>query len=90
MLGRVGVGKGLNIKGKSAQKNRLSGFVPFLQITDNEHKKEVLAARARSDPATPGPPLLLIADLATPGPTLLLMLTTLPSLLTLPWRRALR
>jgi len=41
MLGRVGVGKGLNIKGKSAQKNRLSGFVPFLQITDNEHKKEV-------------------------------------------------
>jgi hypothetical protein len=41
MLGRVGVGKGLNIKGKSAQKNRLSGFVPFLQISNNDHKKEV-------------------------------------------------
>jgi len=41
MLGRVGVGKGLNIKGKSAQKNRLSGFVPFLQISDNEHKKDI-------------------------------------------------
>ena len=41
MLGRVGVGKGLNIKGKSAQKNRLSGFVPFLQISNNDHKKDV-------------------------------------------------
>ena len=41
MLGRVGVGKGLNIKGKSAKKNRLSGFVPFLQISDNLHKKDV-------------------------------------------------
>ena len=41
MLGRVGVGKGLNIKGKSAQKNRLSGFVPFLQISNNDHKKLV-------------------------------------------------
>ena len=37
-LGRVGVGKGLNIKGKSAQKNQLSGFVPYLQINDNDHK----------------------------------------------------
>ena len=41
MLGRVGVGKGLNIKGKSAQKNRLSGFVPFLQISDNRHKSQI-------------------------------------------------
>lgn len=41
MLGRVGVGKGLNIKGKSAKKNRLSGFVPFLQISDNSHKCQV-------------------------------------------------
>jgi len=41
MLGRVGVGKGLNIKGKSAKKNRLSGFVPFLQIHDNNHKSAV-------------------------------------------------
>ena len=41
MLGRVGVGKGLNIKGKSAKKNRLSGFVPFCQISKNEHKKDL-------------------------------------------------
>ncbi len=41
MLGRVGVGKGLNVKGKSAKKNRLSGFVPFLQINDNAHKREI-------------------------------------------------
>ena len=38
MLGQVGVGKGLNIKGKSAKKNKLSGFVPFCQISRNEHK----------------------------------------------------
>lgn len=44
MLGGVGVGKGLNIKGKSAQKNRLSGFVPFLQIHNNDHKKDVEAS----------------------------------------------
>ena len=41
MVGRVGVGKGLNVKGKSAKKNRLSGFVPFVQISDNAHKSEV-------------------------------------------------
>jgi len=41
MLGRIGVGKGLNIKGKSAKKNRLSGFVPFLQISDNKHKSQI-------------------------------------------------
>ena len=41
MLGRVGVGKGLNIKGKSAQMNRLSGFVPFLQISNNDHKDKI-------------------------------------------------
>ena len=41
MLGTVAVGKGLNIKGKSAKKNRLSGFVPFSQISDNAHKKYV-------------------------------------------------
>jgi len=34
-----GCGKGLNVKGKSAQKGPLSGFVPFLQISNNEHKK---------------------------------------------------
>ncbi|CAJ1407662.1 unnamed protein product [Effrenium voratum] len=41
MHGKVGVGKGLNVKGKSAKKNRLSGFVPFVQISDNEHKREL-------------------------------------------------
>ena len=43
MLGRVGTGKGLNIKGKSAKKNRLSGFVPFMQISKNEDKAAVEA-----------------------------------------------
>ena len=39
MLGRVGVGKGPNIKGKCARKNRLSGYVPFCQISINEDKE---------------------------------------------------
>eukprot|EP00929_Paragymnodinium_shiwhaense_P023222 TRINITY_DN14595_c2_g4_i1.p1 TRINITY_DN14595_c2_g4~~TRINITY_DN14595_c2_g4_i1.p1 ORF type:complete len:1302 (-),score=284.36 TRINITY_DN14595_c2_g4_i1:71-3976(-) len=38
MLGGQAVGKGLNVKGKSAKKNRLSGFVPFVQISNNDHK----------------------------------------------------
>eukprot|EP00928_Gymnodinium_smaydae_P045324 TRINITY_DN30231_c0_g3_i1.p1 TRINITY_DN30231_c0_g3~~TRINITY_DN30231_c0_g3_i1.p1 ORF type:complete len:964 (+),score=139.18 TRINITY_DN30231_c0_g3_i1:77-2893(+) len=38
MLNSVAVGKGLNVKGKSAKSNRLSGFVPFLQISENCHK----------------------------------------------------
>ena len=55
MLGRVGVGKGLNIKGKSAQKNRLSGFVPFLQIHDNSHKPLVEASPAEAEEALRAP-----------------------------------
>jgi len=39
MISGEAVGKGLNIKGKSAKKNRLSGLVPFLQISNNLHKK---------------------------------------------------
>jgi len=35
------VGKGLNVKGKSAKKGCLSGFVPFVQISDNKHKSMV-------------------------------------------------
>jgi hypothetical protein len=31
----------LNVKGKSSKKNRLSGFVPFLQIHENEDKQLV-------------------------------------------------
>lgn len=40
MLGE-GVGKGLDIKGKSAKKGYLSGFVPFLQIHEEAHKKDI-------------------------------------------------
>merc|ERR1719498_1775578 len=41
MLSGDAVGKGLNVKGKSAKKGRLSGYVPFLQIHDNSYKKDV-------------------------------------------------
>lgn len=41
MLSGVAVGKGLNVKGKSAKKNRLSGYVPFLQISSNAHKNAI-------------------------------------------------
>lgn len=41
MLSAEGVGKGLNVKGKSAKKGVLSGFVPFLQISDNNHKDKI-------------------------------------------------
>ena len=44
MLGNTAVGKGLNIKGKSAKKNRLSGFVPFCQISKNEDRKQLEAS----------------------------------------------
>lgn len=48
MLNGVAVGKGLNVKGKSAKKNRLSGFVPFLQISDNEHKYKIEASSPKA------------------------------------------
>eukprot|EP00929_Paragymnodinium_shiwhaense_P034162 TRINITY_DN18628_c0_g1_i1.p1 TRINITY_DN18628_c0_g1~~TRINITY_DN18628_c0_g1_i1.p1 ORF type:complete len:805 (+),score=184.62 TRINITY_DN18628_c0_g1_i1:128-2542(+) len=38
MLNGAGVGKGLNVKGKSAKEGCLSGFVPFVQVSDNKHK----------------------------------------------------
>ncbi|CAJ1367601.1 unnamed protein product [Effrenium voratum] len=41
MLSGAAVGKGLNVKGKSAKKGVLSGFVPFVQISENEHKKVI-------------------------------------------------
>jgi len=41
MIMGLGVGKGLDIKGKSAKQGVLSGFVPFVQIHDNNHKKEL-------------------------------------------------
>jgi len=40
MLGEA-VGKGLDIKGKSAKRGKLSGFVPFLQIGENKHKSKI-------------------------------------------------
>ena len=40
MQGRA-TGKGLNVKGKSARKGELSGFVPFLQISKDAHKTVV-------------------------------------------------
>lgn len=41
ILEGIAVGKGLNVKGKSAKKGILSGFVPFLQIHDNIHKLDL-------------------------------------------------
>lgn len=41
MLSGTAVGKGLNVKGKSAKKGILSGYVPFVQISDNKHKPMV-------------------------------------------------
>jgi hypothetical protein len=41
MLTRVAVGKGLNVKGKSSKAQHLKGFVPFLQISNNDHKVEI-------------------------------------------------
>lgn len=48
MLSGDAVGKGLNVKGKSAKKGVLSGFVPFLQISDNEHKEHIEASPSGS------------------------------------------
>ena len=41
MMRGEGVGKGLEIKGKSAKEGDLSGFIPFLQIHEEEHKKGI-------------------------------------------------
>jgi len=41
MLSGAAVGKGLNVKGKSAKKGVLSGFVPFVQISENAHKSVI-------------------------------------------------
>jgi len=41
MMTGEGTGKGLDVKGKSAKKGKLAGFVPFLQIHEEEHKKKV-------------------------------------------------
>jgi len=41
MLSGNAVGKGLNVKGKSAKQGILSGFVPYCQISDNNHKSMI-------------------------------------------------
>ena len=41
MLEGRATGKGLNVKGKSARQGELSGFVPFLQISEEAHKHKV-------------------------------------------------
>jgi len=41
MVTGEGAGKGLDVKGKSAKEGILSGFIPFLQIHEEKHKKEV-------------------------------------------------
>mmetsp|Transcript_28719 Transcript_28719/g.32843 ORF Transcript_28719/g.32843 Transcript_28719/m.32843 type:complete len:825 (+) Transcript_28719:89-2563(+) len=43
-----GVGKGLDIKGKSAKKGHLSGFVPFMQIYEEQHKSQIRTLSKRS------------------------------------------
>lgn len=46
MLSGYAVGKGLNVKGKSAKRGRQSGFVPFLQISNNSDKELLEPAKA--------------------------------------------
>ena len=41
MMRGHGVGKGLDIKGKSAKKGKLSAYVPFLQIHQDDHKTKI-------------------------------------------------
>jgi len=41
MMKGEGTGKGLDIKGKSAKKGKLSAYVPFLQIHEDKHKKKI-------------------------------------------------
>ena len=48
MMVGEGVGKGLDIKGKSAKRGKLSAFVPFLQITHEDHKHKIRALHKNS------------------------------------------
>jgi len=42
MMEGTGVGKGLDIKGKSAKQGLLSAFVPFLQISEEKDKAKIM------------------------------------------------
>ena len=46
MMNGQATGKGLNVKGKSAKKGVLSGYVPFLQIAEEAHKAKVTTCPA--------------------------------------------
>ena len=48
MMTGVATGKGLNVKGKSAKTGVLSGFVPFLQISEEADKARVRTIDAAS------------------------------------------
>jgi len=41
MMVGEGAGKGLEVKGKSAKRGKLSGLIPFLQIHEETHKRRV-------------------------------------------------
>lgn len=41
MITGQGTGKGLDIKGKSAKKGRLSAYVPFMQLHEDTHKSKI-------------------------------------------------
>jgi len=43
MMDKTGVGKGMNIKGKSGKApNLINGYVPFLQTTEESHKRKFI------------------------------------------------
>ena len=46
MIKGTACGKGLNVKGKSAKTGEISGFVPLLQISEEEHKHRCASRRA--------------------------------------------
>eukprot|EP00594_Rhizosolenia_setigera_P001024 CAMPEP_0178944046 /NCGR_PEP_ID=MMETSP0789-20121207/2925_1 /TAXON_ID=3005 /ORGANISM="Rhizosolenia setigera, Strain CCMP 1694" /LENGTH=649 /DNA_ID=CAMNT_0020623709 /DNA_START=36 /DNA_END=1982 /DNA_ORIENTATION=- len=44
LMGGKGVGKGLDIKGKSAKKGKLAGYVPYVQIHNNDFHKKMIGS----------------------------------------------
>ena len=48
MMKGQGVGKGLDIKGKSAIRGKLSGFVPFMQLYEERHKTQIRTLTKKS------------------------------------------
>lgn len=59
--------QGLNIKGKSAKKGKLSGFVPYIQIAEERHKTRHGPA-AHPPPASPAEPTESALARALPPP----------------------